>query len=127
MPKSLQLIGPELFTQLRSVRAPGRVLERMDLEFLLLPNSSSILRLKAGTSSGFLLEMSPSSTTTSRSTQCAPAFSRSVLSDGHDVRVRPLTTSASISVHGPWQIAATGLPDSKKARTNATAFGKVRS
>ena len=33
------------------------------------------------------------------------------------------TTSASISVHGAWQIAATGLPASKNAFTNATASG----
>jgi hypothetical protein len=30
-------------------------------------------------------------------------------------------------VHGPWQIAATGLPASKKAFANATAFGSIRS
>ena len=33
----------------------------------------------------------------------------------YDVSVRPRTTPASIIVHGPWQIAATGLPSSKKA------------
>ncbi len=37
--------------------------------------------------------------------------------------MRPSTTSASISVHGAWQIAPTGLPASKKARTNSTALG----
>ena len=37
--------------------------------------------------------------------------------DGHDVSVRPRTTSASTSVHGPWQIAPTGLACSKNART----------
>src|ERR1700733_3376888 len=66
-----------------------------------LPNSSSIFWLKAGMSAGFLLETRPSSTTTSRSTQLAPAFFRSVFKEGHDVTVRPFTTSASISVHGP--------------------------
>jgi hypothetical protein len=59
------------------------------------------LAIESRISSGFLLETSPSSTTTSRSTQCAPAFFRWVLSDGHDVSVRPLATSASTSVHGP--------------------------
>jgi hypothetical protein len=51
---------------------------------------------------------------------------RSVCSDGHDVSVRPLTTPASISVHGPWQITATGFAPSKNARTNATASGSTR-
>ena len=32
--------------------------------------------------------------------------------------MRPSTTSASISVQGPWQITPTGLPASKKSRTN---------
>jgi hypothetical protein len=35
--------------------------------------------------------------------------------------VRPFTTSASTSVHGPWQITPTGLACSKKPRTKATA------
>jgi len=37
------------------------------------------------------------------------------------VTVRPLTTPAPSNVHGPWQIAATGFPDSTKALTNPTA------
>jgi hypothetical protein len=51
----------------------------------------------------------------------------SVLMLGHDVRVRPLTTSASTSVQAPWQIEATGLPASKNDRTNCTASLSVRS
>ena len=39
----------------------------------------------------------------------------------YEVSVRPDTTPASTSVHGPWQMAATGLPESTKSRTNATA------
>gem|GEM_PF-5774542 len=35
--------------------------------------------------------------------------------------MRPLTTPAPSNVHGPWQIAATGFPDSTKALTNPTA------
>src|SRR6266568_8695944 len=46
---------------------------------------------------------------------------------GHEVIVLPLTTSASISVRGPWQITPTGLPLSKNAGAKATAFGLVRS
>ena len=45
---------------------------------------------------------------------------------GHEVSVRPRTTSASTSVHGPWQIAATGLPASKNERTKLTASSSVR-
>ena len=66
------------------------------------------------------------STTTSSSTQSAPALRRSVCSDGHDVIRRPLTTSASTSTQGAWQIAATGLPASKNAFTNATASASAR-
>ena len=40
---------------------------------------------------------------------------------------RPATTSASISVQGPWQMAATGLPSSKNARTNSMALRSSRS
>jgi len=73
------------------------------------------------------LVTNPSSVTTSRSTQSAPAFRRSVRSDGHDVTVRPRATSASTSIHGAWQMAATGLPASKKCRTNCTARSSIRS
>src|SRR5579884_440724 len=51
----------------------------------------------------------------------------SVRTLGQDVSVRPRTTPASTSVHGPWQITATGLPASKKAATNRTASSRVRS
>ena len=40
---------------------------------------------------------------------------------GYDVTVRPATTPASTRVHGPWQMAATGLPEFTKSRTNDTA------
>ena len=39
---------------------------------------------------------------------------------------RPFTTSASASTHGAWQMAATGLPASKNAFTNATASASAR-
>ena len=78
-------------------------------------------RVNAGRSSGLRLVTRLSSTTTSSSTHSAPALRRSVCRLGHDVRLRPRTTSASTSVHGAWQIAATGLPDSTNCRTNATA------
>lgn len=65
-------------------------------------------------------------TTTSRSTQAAPALRRSVARLGYDVSVTPSTTPASISVHGPWQIAATGLPAPTKAFTRACAPSWVR-
>ncbi len=52
---------------------------------------------------------------------------RSVLTEGHDVILKPRTTPASIKVQGPWQMTATGLPSSKKRFTNCTAFGMIRS
>src|SRR3954452_931706 len=50
----------------------------------------------------------------------------SVCRDGKDVSVRPRTTPASMSVHGAWQIAPTGLPCSKKSWTKLTAFSSWR-
>ena len=85
---------------------------------------------KAGRSSGLRLDTSVfgprEQTTTSSSTQLAPALSRSVRRLGHDVMVLPRTTSASIIVHGAWQMAATGLPESKKLLVNRTAEACVR-
>jgi hypothetical protein len=49
------------------------------------------------------------------------------MSDGHEAIRRPRAAPVSMMVHGPWQIAATGVPASKKALANATAFGSVRS
>src|SRR5215217_132645 len=89
-------------------------------------NSSTILALKAGRSSGLRLVTRPRSVWTSSSTQAPPAFSMSVRMLGHEVRVRPLTTSASTRVQGPWQMAATGLPDSKNDRTKSTASASLR-
>ena len=48
-------------------------------------------------------------------------FSRSVCSDGQDASRRPRAAPASMRVHGPWQIVATGLPASKNAFANVTA------
>src|SRR5215470_202858 len=87
----------------------------------------SIARLNAGISAGFRLVTRLPSTTTSSSTHSAPALRRSVLSDGHAAMRRPRATPASMTIHGPWQIAATGLSASKKAFTNSTAFGCMRS
>src|SRR5215218_6614271 len=83
--------------------------------------SSAILSQKAGRSSGLRLVTRPLSTTTSSSTQLPPAFLISVRSVGHDVSLRPRTTSASTSVQGRWQITATGFFASKNDFTNATA------
>src|SRR5256714_15491511 len=74
-------------------------------------------------SSGFRLVTSPLSTTTSSSTQLPPAFRTSVLIAGHEVSVRPRTTPASIKTHGPWQIAATGVPSLKKWRVDSKDSG----
>jgi hypothetical protein len=63
-------------------------------------NCSIIFLLNAGISAGFLLVINPLSTTTSRSTQRAPALIKSLFNDGHEVIVLPFTTSESINVHG---------------------------
>jgi len=55
----------------------------------------------ASRSSGFLDVIRFRSTTTSSSTHVAPAFSRSFRTDGHEVRRRPRTASASIRSCGP--------------------------
>src|SRR5690606_1784842 len=89
--------------------------------------SSTTFAQNAGRSSGLRLETSPASTTTSSSTQSAPAFSRSVRRLGQLVSWRPSTTSASMRIHEPWQITPTGLCCSKKPRTNSTASRSVRS
>src|SRR3954465_8469684 len=69
-------------------------------------NSSIIFSLKAGRSSGLRLVTRPWVTWPSSPPQVPPALRMSVLIDGYDVSVRPLTASASTSVHGAWQIAA---------------------
>src|SRR5690606_34798163 len=53
--------------------------------------SSMTLFTNAGMSAGLRLVTQPLSTTTSRSTHVAPAFSRSFRSEGHDVIVLPRT------------------------------------
>src|SRR5438067_1906347 len=64
-------------------------------------NSSIIFLLNAGISSGLRLVTNPLSTTTSSLTQLPPAFFMSALIAGHEVKVRPRTTPASINTHGP--------------------------
>lgn len=51
----------------------------------------------------------------------------SVCSEGQEVTRWPRTAAASSTIHGPWQIAATGLPAAKKAFTKSTASGCMRS
>jgi len=86
-----------------------------------------LFSLTAGTSSGFRLVTRPWSTTTCSSTHCTPAFLRSAWIEWYEVILRPAATPASMSVHGPWQIEATGFPSSKKAFTNFCASGIPRS
>src|SRR3954470_23459754 len=81
----------------------------------------------AGRSSGDRLVVMLPSVTTSSSTTSAPALRRSVRMLGNEVSRRPRATSASTKFHGPWQIEATGLPDSTKFRTKLTAVGFMRS
>jgi hypothetical protein len=90
-------------------------------------NSSNIFAQNARRSSGLRLDTSPRSVWTSSSTHVPPALVMSVRRLGHEVSVLPRRTPASMSVHGPWQITATGLPDSKNARTKSTTRASVRS
>src|SRR3954467_7378798 len=82
---------------------------------------------KAGRSSGDRLVVMLPSVTTSSSTTSAPALRRSVRTLGHEVSRRPRARSASTRFHGPWQMEATGLPESTKSRTKLTAVGFMRS
>src|SRR5690606_6461591 len=89
--------------------------------------SSTSLEQNAGRSSGVRLVTRPWSTTTSRSTQRAPAFCRSRWMLGTEVSSRSPTTPASASTQGPWQIAPTGLPASKNERVKRIACSSARS
>src|SRR4051812_48815856 len=82
---------------------------------------------KAGRSSGDRLVVMLPSVTTSSSTTSAPALRRSVRTLGQEVSRRPRARSASTRFHGPWQMEATGLPESTKSRTKLTAVGFMRS
>ena len=95
------------------VRALAELLDELRVE------GRQVLRLR--------LVTSPPSTTHSSSTHVPPAFRMSVWSDGHDVSLRPLTTPASTSVHGPWQMAPTGFTLSKNFRMKSTACSSIRS
>src|SRR6478752_4766082 len=88
--------------------------------------SSIIARLNAGISLGLRAVTRLPSVTASLSTHSAPALRISVFRDGHEAILRPRATPASMIVHGPWQIAATGLPASKNDFTKATALGSMR-
>jgi hypothetical protein len=67
------------------------------------------------------------SRTTSRSSQVAPAFTRSSRMPGHEVSVRPLSSPADASTHGPWHSVAIGFPLSANSRTNCRASADCRS
>src|SRR5207237_7249825 len=83
--------------------------------------------LRRGCRPAFGWRRSPGPPPPARPPNSAPAFRRSVLSDGQDAMPRPRTTSASTRVHGPWQITATGSCSLTNALTNATADGFMRS
>jgi hypothetical protein len=86
-------------------------------------NNAIISRLNAGMSSGLRLVTNPLSVTTSLSTQVPPALRMSVLSEGHEVSVRPCAASNSTTVHGPWQIAARTCLHQKNVSLNARCRG----
>ena len=90
-------------------------------------NRSTIAWQKAGRSAGERLVMR----LTVDDDLLVDDFGAGVAQVGPDARPGrhppPRTTSASTSVHGPWQIAATGLPLSTNALTNSTASWFMRS
>src|SRR5688572_4211999 len=81
--------------------------------------SSITFLLNASRSFGLRLVTNPLSTITSLSSQFTPAFFRSVLIDMNEVMFLPDNKPVSINNCGPWQIAATGLPDCRNSRANA--------
>jgi len=87
--------------------------------------------VNASTSSGLRLVTILPSVTTASSTTFAPAFLRSVRIEGQLVAVRSRSRSASISSHGPWQIAATGgdrlplLPEAPDQRDDVAVKAKL--
>ena len=78
---------------------------------------------KAGRSAGVRLVIRLPSRTTARSTQFAPALTRSSLIEWNEVAVRPRSTSAETSIQPAWQIAATTLPCWNASRTSWTIAG----
>jgi hypothetical protein len=80
---------------------------------------------KAGRSGGDLDDITLSSTTTSASTQTAPAFLMSSLIAGADVIRFPRTTSAEMRTWGPWQMAATVFLPSNTALTSFRVFSQL--
>src|ERR1700756_277475 len=100
---------------------------RRDCSVFALLNRLSISRLKSFKSSGLREVTRLPSTTTERSTHSAPAFFRSVFSDGQEVSFLPRTPLVSIRGQGPWQIAAMGLLALTKWSMNATACWSIRS
>src|SRR5690606_10899257 len=120
--------------RLRRLTAPpwrrrGQLVQRRGLAMLsedTVTNASQ----NAGRSYGLRLDTSGNGpawhTTTSSSTQSAPALRRSVCRLGQLVIRLPSTTSASMRVHGPWQITAIGRPPAANPRTSATDASWVR-
>src|SRR5439155_23055031 len=82
-----------------------------------LLSAATIARQNAGRSSGRRDVIRFRSTTTSASTQSAPAATRSSLIEKNDVAFRPLRIPADTSIHPAWQIAATPLPCCAASRT----------
>src|SRR5439155_24725830 len=88
----------------------------LDVAYALL-SAEMIVRQNAGRSSGLRDVIRLPSTTTSASTQLAPAATRSSLIEKKDVAFRPLRIPADTSIHPAWQIAATTLPCCAASRT----------
>ena len=109
-------LGPMVIIASRQAPGPGRWLRRIARRS---PGRRRAVR--GGTAGGELaVDDDPSSTAS------APARRRSVHRLGQEVSRWPRATSASMSVHGPWQIAAAGLPAAASALTKPAASGSIR-
>ena len=90
-------------------------------------NRVIISRLKAEMSSGLRLVRQIAVDDRFLLDDFGAGVSQIVVMEDQEVIRRPRAWSASTTIHGPWQIAATGLPASKNAFTRATATGTILS
>src|ERR1019366_258698 len=91
--------------------------------FAVPANTWIAARQKAGRSSGLRLVTRFRSTTTTASTQSAPALTTSSLMAKKLVALRPFNMPpAEHNTHGPWQMEATSFPAASICCTNWLAF-----
>src|SRR5207248_8465612 len=100
--------------------------DRLRIQAGTFDSARMIASVNIGTSSGLRDVIRLPSSTTGLSTYKPPAFLTSIAIDGQHVSVRPRSTSAEIRTCGPWQMAATGLPESIASRARSTIAWRMR-